>query len=163
MSISLHSFCKENSLPKSSVHRRCQELGIDTTGGLNQVDCDRLLAEFGKTPTAIKEPKDVTAMSGAIIPVVRTVEAIPVSTDLVARKIQPQVISYDTSDLDAATQLNEESLEFNINAMGTQLIEQMKQIGRLHAAQARQAYAHTIATELGMGKSQDTDTAGYSS
>lgn len=160
MKNSVYGFCKENRLPKTSVLRRCQELGIETSEGLTPEDCDRLLIEFGKKPATANDPKDVNAMAGVIVPVVHTVEAVPVSTDLVARKIQPQVISYDTSDLDAATQLNQESLEFNINAMGTQLIEQMKQLGRLHAAQARQAYAHTVATELGMGKPQDTSAAG---
>jgi hypothetical protein len=160
MKISLHTFCKEHRLPKSSVHRRCQEIGIETSEGLSRADCDRLLVEFGKMPAVTNEAHDVNAASGVIVPVVHTVEAVPVSTDLVARKIQPQVISYDTSDLDAATQLNQESLEFNINAMGTQLIEQMKQLGKLHAAQARQAYAHTVAVELGMGKPQDTSSAG---
>lgn len=155
MAISLHSFCKENGLPKSSVYRRCQEINISTSDGLSESDCDRLLQEFGVTPVVEAEPID-TASNSAIVPIVHSVEVVPADSALVARKIQPQVIGYDTSDLDAAARLNQESLDFNINAMGSQLVEQMKQLGKLHAAQARQAYAHTIATELGVtGMKQD--------
>lgn len=147
--ISLHAFCKEFGLPKSSVFRRCKELGINTSDGLDKEACSRLLQEFGKAPvTPVDLPKDVSASAGAIAPIVHTTEVVPISTDLVARKIQPQVVGYDTTELDTATQLNKETLEYNVNAMGSQLIEQMKQLAKLHAAQARQAYAHQLATEI---------------
>lgn len=148
MSVSLHSFCKEHNLPKSSVYRRAQELNIPTSDGLSEQDCDRLLQEFGVTPVIEATPID-HASTSAIIPVVHTVEVVSADSALVARKIQPQVVGYDTSDLKAAAALNVESLDFNVNAMGSQLVEQMKQLGKLHAAQARQAYAHTVASELG--------------
>lgn len=63
MNISLSSFCKENGLPKSSVYRRCQELNIRTSDGLNDEDCSRLLKEFGK-PTPIATPQ-VTVETGS--------------------------------------------------------------------------------------------------
>ena len=46
MNTSLTKFCKDHDLPKSSVYRRCQELGFDTSDGLAPADCDRLLHEF---------------------------------------------------------------------------------------------------------------------
>lgn len=45
--ISLHAFCKQNKLAKSTVHRKAQELQIDTSKGLSLEDCDRLLEVFG--------------------------------------------------------------------------------------------------------------------
>ncbi len=46
MNISLTKFCKDYALSKSTVYRRCQELGIETTRGLSTEDCARLLHEF---------------------------------------------------------------------------------------------------------------------
>lgn len=46
MNTSLTKFCRDHNLPKSSVYRRCQELGFDTADGLIPADCDRLLHEF---------------------------------------------------------------------------------------------------------------------
>jgi hypothetical protein len=43
---SLHSFAKAHNLPKSSLHRKAQTLGIDTSNGLAPRDQQRLLAEF---------------------------------------------------------------------------------------------------------------------
>lgn len=48
MATSLHGFCKTHDLPKSSVYRRCQDLGIETSNGLTDEDCKTLLHEFGK-------------------------------------------------------------------------------------------------------------------
>lgn len=151
MKISLSRFCEIYKLPKSSVHRRCRDLNIDTAEGISESDGDRILVEFGKKATASRAPKDVAAEGLAIIPVVHRAEVVPANSDLVARRIQPQVISYDTSELTVATQLNAETVDFNVNAMGQQLIEQMRQMGRLHGAQARQAYAHEVAKEMQMG------------
>jgi hypothetical protein len=47
MAISLHGFCRDHNLPKSTVYRKCQELGIDTSEGLTSEDCDCLRVEFG--------------------------------------------------------------------------------------------------------------------
>ena len=56
MNTSLTKFCKDHDLPKSTVHRRCQELGIDTSEGVSPADCDRLLHEFDIAPS---EPETV--------------------------------------------------------------------------------------------------------
>lgn len=146
--ISLHTFCKDNGLAKSSVHRKCQELNIDTADGLSQESINQLLIEFGKQPVIDGEVVDLNASASSIVPVVHTIEAIPDNSNLVVRRIQPQIVAYDTTELTVAADLNQESMDFNINAMGVQLVEQMKQLGKLHAAQARQAYAHTVASEL---------------
>ena len=50
MNTSLTKFCKDYDLPKSTVHRRCQELRIDTSDGLVADDYDRLLHEFDIAP-----------------------------------------------------------------------------------------------------------------
>ena len=60
MNTSLTKFCKDHDLPKSTVHRRCQELGIDTSEGISPTDCDRLLHEFNLIST---EPEPDTALS----------------------------------------------------------------------------------------------------
>lgn len=156
MKISLHSFCKDNELPKASVHRKCQELKIDTSEGLSKEDCDRLLVEFGKKAVIEGKPEDISTTAGDIVPVVHEVEVVAADSDLAVRRIQPQVIAYDTTELDASTQLNQETIDFNISAIGSQVIEQMRQLAKLHASQAKQAYAYTIASELAdlnMGKS----------
>ena len=62
MNTSLTKFCKDHDLPKSTVHRRCQELRIDTSDGLAADDCDRLLHEFDCIPSAAPEP-ETTALS----------------------------------------------------------------------------------------------------
>jgi len=46
MNTSLSKFCKDHALPKSSVYRRCQELGFETSDGLTPEAYDRLLYEF---------------------------------------------------------------------------------------------------------------------
>jgi len=44
--VSLHGFCRDNNLPKSTVYERCKLLGIVTSDGLSADDCDRLLEAF---------------------------------------------------------------------------------------------------------------------
>ena len=63
MNISLTKFCKDNDLPKSTVHRRCQELSIDTSEGLAADDCDRLLHEFDIAPSEPEPEPETTALS----------------------------------------------------------------------------------------------------
>ena len=46
MNTSLTKFCKDYALSKSTVYRRCQELGLDTSDGLSPEACDRLMHEF---------------------------------------------------------------------------------------------------------------------
>ncbi|ESA38099.1 hypothetical protein N836_34035 [Leptolyngbya sp. Heron Island J] len=55
MTISLHKFCTQNNLSKSTVHRRCQELNIDTSNGLDQDAVTRLLNEFSVQPEQTQE------------------------------------------------------------------------------------------------------------
>jgi Protein of unknwon function (DUF3310) len=52
--ISLYAFCKKNGLPKTSVHRRCRELGIDTSAGLDSASQNWLLADLDLIPSESK-------------------------------------------------------------------------------------------------------------
>jgi len=54
---SLHGFCKMYQLPKTSVSRRAKEIGINTSNGLTQEDCDRLMEEFDVKVTSQPEPE----------------------------------------------------------------------------------------------------------
>lgn len=55
--ISLHAFCRDHDLAKSSVYDRCKMLGINTSQGLSPDDCDRLRREFNWQPaTAPEQP-----------------------------------------------------------------------------------------------------------
>jgi len=65
--ISLHSFCRDHDLAKSSVYDRCKALAINTSEGLSASDCDRLRIEFNIHPIA-------TATEQAATPVQTTVE-----------------------------------------------------------------------------------------
>jgi len=65
--ISLHSFCRDHDLAKSSVYDRCKALAINTSEGLSPADCDRLRIEFNAHPIA-------TAPEQAATPVQATVE-----------------------------------------------------------------------------------------
>lgn len=51
MNTSLSKFCKDYSLPKSNVHRRCQELSLDTSQGLDENAIATLLHEFDCVPS----------------------------------------------------------------------------------------------------------------
>ncbi|MBD1911263.1 hypothetical protein [Leptolyngbya sp. FACHB-8] len=46
MNTSLSKFCKDNSLPKSSVYVRCQELNFDVSDGLTPSMVEQLRHEF---------------------------------------------------------------------------------------------------------------------
>ncbi len=61
MNVSLTKFCKDYDLPKSSVYRRCQELGIDTANGLSPDAVAQLRHEFGVT-APVEEPATVAAV-----------------------------------------------------------------------------------------------------
>jgi len=65
--ISLHSFCRDHDLAKSSVYDRCKVLAINTSEGLSPADCDRLRIEFNVHPIA-------TATEQVATPVQTTVE-----------------------------------------------------------------------------------------
>ena len=53
---SLSACCTEHGLAKSSVHRKCKELNIDTSQGLSEFDVAELLDVYGKSTN---EPKSV--------------------------------------------------------------------------------------------------------
>jgi hypothetical protein len=50
--ISLHGFCRNHDLAKSTVYDRCKEIGIATSDGLSPDDCTRLRHEFNLKPSA---------------------------------------------------------------------------------------------------------------
>jgi hypothetical protein len=54
----LYAFAKENGLPRSSVHARAKELGIDTANKLSDEDQLALLVEFGKEPK-VEDPQSM--------------------------------------------------------------------------------------------------------
>lgn len=54
MNISLSQFCRDNDLPKTSVYRKCQDLGIETANGFTSEVCDLLLREFDIAPKSEK-------------------------------------------------------------------------------------------------------------
>ena len=56
--ISLHGFCRNHDLAKSSVYDRCKEIGIATSDGLSPDDCDRLCREFNVQPVPASEQPD---------------------------------------------------------------------------------------------------------
>ena len=60
MTISLHSFCKDNGLAKSTVHRWLQEQGHDTTGGLSEDAIAAATAQFCKPEPAPEPAPEVT-------------------------------------------------------------------------------------------------------
>ncbi|HEY9894755.1 MAG TPA: hypothetical protein V6D34_04970 [Candidatus Sericytochromatia bacterium] len=47
MNRSMSKFAKDHALSKATVHRRCSELGIDTSEGLNEAAVAQLCSEFG--------------------------------------------------------------------------------------------------------------------
>ncbi|MBW4662202.1 MAG: hypothetical protein KME15_26415 [Drouetiella hepatica Uher 2000/2452] len=48
--LSLHAFCRDNNLAKSTVYERCKQLEINTSDGLSSDDCDHLCREFNVKP-----------------------------------------------------------------------------------------------------------------
>ena len=62
MNISLTKFCKDYDLPKSTVYRRCQELRIDVTNGLDESAIAQLQNEFNVQPEAPTEATTAIAV-----------------------------------------------------------------------------------------------------
>ncbi len=56
MNISLSKFCKDRNLPKTSVYRRCQELHIDMSNGLDEGTVSILEQEFDCVPATSNTP-----------------------------------------------------------------------------------------------------------
>ncbi|MBI4739879.1 hypothetical protein HY772_10205 [Candidatus Woesearchaeota archaeon] len=52
--LSLHAFCRDNGLAKSTVYERCKLLGISTSEGLSVDDCNRLCREFKFKPVQVQ-------------------------------------------------------------------------------------------------------------
>ena len=73
---SLHQFCKDNGIPKTSVYDRCKLLDIPTRDGLSPEDQKVLLREFDIEPTEPEAPAaapapvepEPTAPVGAVAP-----------------------------------------------------------------------------------------------
>ena len=55
---SLHKFCKDNGIPKTSVYDRCKLLDIPTRDGLSAEDQMVLLREFDIEPTEPEAPAE---------------------------------------------------------------------------------------------------------
>lgn len=65
--ISLHGFCRDHDLPKSSVYERCKALQILTSDGLSPDDCTRLRHEFNlnsPAPEPAATPVQATVETG---------------------------------------------------------------------------------------------------
>ncbi len=61
MSQSIHSFCSQHKLSKSSVHRWLQDQGFDTSNGMSQDAVDAALAQFvPMTPEVQTLPPEAT-------------------------------------------------------------------------------------------------------
>lgn len=56
---SLTSFCKEYGLPKATVYRDCQRLGIDTANGLQDAAIARLKEEYEIADSEPEPPNEV--------------------------------------------------------------------------------------------------------
>ncbi|MBW4692236.1 MAG: hypothetical protein KME27_10765 [Lyngbya sp. HA4199-MV5] len=67
MNTSLTKFCRDNKLSKTTVHRRCQELNLDITDGLNPVDLDMLMHEFDLKPVVEASPVTVEVGNHQIV------------------------------------------------------------------------------------------------
>lgn len=63
MNISLTRFCKDRNLPKSSVHARAKELGINLANGLNETAVAQLEQEFSAQPQ-VSAPAPTTVEVG---------------------------------------------------------------------------------------------------
>lgn len=88
MKKSLTKFCKEHELSKTTVHRRCKELKIDTSDGLDDSVQSRLLIEFDietakKVDAAIVEVGNhQVVVENPVLPDVYTLEGLRSSETL---------------------------------------------------------------------------------
>lgn len=146
---SLHSFCKENNLAKSTVHRKAQELKIDTSKGLSVEDCDRLLDVFGITPVFEPEvlPPVEPAKSGGLVKY-QSAQIIPSIDRPAIVPINPVVLDYDISEFDEIRDLNFGITAHNLEKMGAKRIAEMMQLGKLHGSQAVHAYSQGFAEKV---------------
>ena len=99
MNTSLSKFCKDNGLPKSTVYRRCQELGLDTSDGLSPEACDRLRHEFDVVleppetePVAVEKPAVSVEVGNHVI--VLSQPELPQTYSLESLR-QSEVVAFD--------------------------------------------------------------------
>ena len=104
MTISLHKFCTDNSLSKSTVHRRCQELNIDTSNGLDQDAVTRLLSEFSVQP---EQPQETDSPETSALTIstgnhrgVLDLPALPTDIDLSDTRGNAPLASFEAEDID---------------------------------------------------------------
>lgn len=63
--VSLHGFCRDHDIPKSSAHALIQDWGESAANGLSPEVQDRLLSHFGKTQKPEEDrPRTVTVLAG---------------------------------------------------------------------------------------------------
>jgi hypothetical protein len=102
MQTSLTKFCKDNDLPKSTVYRRCQELGLDTANGLSPADLATVMNEFDLTPPVVTSAVTVEVGNHQIV---------------LDNPLLPQCFTLDSLRADESIQLH------NPAALATQFIE----------------------------------------
>lgn len=61
-SISLHTFCKNYDLPKTTVHRYCKANNISTSEGLSVETVNQIKAHFRVTETALEQGSNDSQM-----------------------------------------------------------------------------------------------------
>ncbi|MEM1309854.1 MAG: hypothetical protein AAGF98_10270 [Cyanobacteria bacterium P01_H01_bin.153] len=134
---SLHSFCKEHGLPKTSVKRFLNDEGFDTSEGLNDEAIAAALAEFVPMVPVVEAEPDTT------------VETSIVRTESRANPLMPIHIENLTVNVTAANtrQLSEETNEFQqVTAQGLSAIGQYLQADLVSAVQATAAQnRHAVA------------------
>ena len=96
MNTSLSKFCKDHDLPKSSVYRRCQELGFDTSDGLTPAVCDRLLHEFDvvTAPSTVETQKSNVTVEIGNHQIVLSQPDLPQTYSLESLR-QSEVLAFD--------------------------------------------------------------------
>lgn len=62
--VSLHGFCRDHDLPKSSVHALLTDWGYTASGGLSPEAQERILNHYGKTSQPEPQPRTVTVIGG---------------------------------------------------------------------------------------------------
>ncbi len=158
---SLSSYCKRNSIPKSTAHKHLQDLGISVTDGLGQSAVTALQRRWPKQPQPAVTP-DVLEPQAA-------------SGDPLARYEQPETLSfgrYQAPDrrngtlaamqqvIGVAKDSAEQQQNFlaAVMAANEQLGEQAGMLAGLKFAQgferSQQAVMDQLAASKGLGKQQ---------
>ena len=152
MNISLTKFCNDNGLSKTTVHRRCQELGIDTSNGLSPEAVNTLSNEFNVTPQPVKTAVTVDSPIGNIVLAnptlpstyslqsLRTSEAITIADPLAAAQEFLQVAEGLTVAMQQDIATREEELRRTRQAKAAVVAkaQELKLEARLYQETARQ-------------------------